>query len=88
MSAIIAVLLVTVCEADMMTCSPLEPWQDKWENVARCQDARPHIMRALEAQVRPDQTVMAKCKLFVDEGFAFGEQLDQNKIAKAPKALF
>ena len=36
MSAVIAVLLVVVCDPDLVHCSPVETWERSWDSVESC----------------------------------------------------
>ncbi len=79
MEAIVAIMLVAICDADLLHCKPLETWQAIWKDVSLCQVDRPLVEDRVRSNVGTDQIVMTRCRLFVDEGFAFQLSIERKK---------
>ena len=80
MSAVIAVLLVVVCDPDLIHCAPAKAWERLWETVELCRLDQPRIENDVRARVGDEKTVMSTCRLYLDEGHRFRRSL----LAKTP----
>ena len=81
MSAVIAILLVVVCDHDLIHCAPVETWESLWETVELCRLDQPRIEQEVRLRVGDEKTVMSRCRLYLDEGHRFRESL----MAKTPE---
>lgn len=81
MSAVIAVLLVVVCDHDLVHCTPVRTWERLWETVELCRLDQPRIEQEVRVRVGDEKTVMSRCRLYLDEGHRFRNSL----MAKTPK---
>lgn len=81
MPAVIAVMLIVVCEADLVHCAPVKTWERAWEMVDSCRLDKSRIVDDLQARVGDDKTVMGTCRLYLDEGHRFTRSL----LAKSPE---
>ncbi len=88
MSAVIAVLLVVVCDPDLLHCSPVKTWQSLWDTVESCRLDEPHIVSEVQARVGDGKTVMSKCRLYLDEGYRFRRSLLADKPNPSQQFLF
>ena len=81
MSAVIAVLLVVVCDPDLVHCAPVKTWERLWETVELCRLDQPRIEHEVRVRVGGEKAVMSTCRLYLDEGHRFRRSL----LAKTPK---
>ena len=81
MPAVFAVMLLVVCEPDLVHCSPVETWERGWKTVASCRLDKARIVRQVRARVGEKKTVMSKCRLYLDEGGRFRRSM----LAKTPE---
>ena len=81
MSAVIAVLLVVVCDPDLVHCAPVKTWERLWETVELCRLDQPRIEHEVRVRVGKEKAVMSTCRLYLDEGHRFRKSL----LAKTPK---
>ena len=68
MPAVFAVMLLVVCEPDLIHCAPVKTWERAWETVESCRLEKARIVRAVQARVGDKKTVMSTCRLYLDEG--------------------
>ena len=67
MPTVLAVMLIAVCEPDLVHCAPLETWTEVWESVEACNRDKNHILGDIQARNGNRKTVMGKCRLYLDE---------------------
>lgn len=81
MSAVIAILLVVVCDPDLVHCAPVKTWERLWETVELCRLDQARIEHEVRVRVGDEKAVMSTCRLYLDEGHRFRNSL----LAKTPK---
>lgn len=81
MSPIFVVMLIAVCEPDLLHCAPIETWNDVWKSVEDCNRAKAWITREVEADLGGAKVVMGKCRLYLDEHRRLGDSM----IAEHPE---
>ena len=47
---VLAVMLIAVCEPDLVHCAPLETWTEVWESVEACNRDKNHILGDIQAR--------------------------------------
>jgi len=77
--AIVTIMLVVVCEPDLLQCQPVFHWARTWPSVESCRRDRPGVSETMSARVGPAKAVMTTCRLFVDEGFRLQRVLDPRR---------
>ena len=80
MHAVVAVMLLVVCEPDLVHCSPVETLERVWRSVESCRLEKAQIVTGVQARVGDKKIVMSTCRLFLDEGHRFKRSL----LAKTP----
>ena len=81
MPAVIAVMLIVVCDPDLLHCSPVEPMERMWDSVESCSLEKAQVVNEVQLRVGDKKTVMSTCRLYLDEGHRFKRSL----LAKTPK---
>ena len=67
MPTVVAVLLIAACDPGLLHCAPIQTWHRTWETTQACRAAEPDIRVRVAQNVGPDRTVLATCRLFLDE---------------------
>ena len=82
--SIIAVMLIAVCDPDLVHCAPLQPWDRVWETVEACNHDKTRILSDVQARNGRGKTIMGKCRLYLDEEHRYNRSM----LAETPAPDF
>lgn len=88
MPSIIAVMLIAVCDPDLVHCAPLQPWNQVWQTVEACNRDKTRILSDVQARNGKGKTVMGKCRLYLDEDHRYGHAMLAEVPAPANDLLY
>ena len=71
MPAVFAVMLLVVCEPDLVHCSPVKTLERVWQTVESCRLERARIVHETQLRIGNQKTVMSTCRLYLDEEHRF-----------------
>ena len=88
MQAVVAVMLIAVCEPDLVHCQPLETWPHAWETVEACNSEKAGITGRIQEHHGRGKTVMGKCRLYLDEDQIFNRPSVAKTDPTSPGLIF
>jgi hypothetical protein len=88
MSSVVAIMMIAVCNPDLLHCAETETWQTAWEDVEFCREDRKRVTAHYRVITGDGPVIMTRCRLFLNENRHFAEAEVARRMPAENLAMF